>query len=227
MGNSHVSRALDQSHQPKLAPRPAIRLLVADEHPLIRLGLRALAGASPDIRVIGEAGSSAEVVQLFRQLRPNVCLLDVAMERRAGMQATQQILREAPDARLIGLASYEGDEDIHQTLQSGMRGYLSKRATAADTEAAIRTVHAGHKWLPPLVLERLAQRVGQRPLTRREREVLALIAEGQCNATIAARLQIATGTVKIHVKAILAKLGADDRTEAAAMALRRGFVHLD
>ena len=179
------------------------------------------------MRLVAEAGSGAEAVELFRLHRPDVTLMDLRMAQMDGIEATQAIRREYPDARIIALTSYDGDQDIYRALEAGVRGYLLKEMVHTDVLRAIRTVHSGKRLMPAEVAERLSEYFPQVALTPREVEVLELVAHGLANKEIAERLGTASGTIKMHVQNVLAKLGAADRTHAVTLAIQRGILHLD
>ena len=206
-----------------------IRILVADDHPMLREGLVAVLGTQPDFEVVGEAANGSEVVRLARQLRPDVILLDLEMPDVDGVAALQRLQETGSEARTIVFTAYDTDERILRSLRAGARGYLLKGASRAEIFDAIRTVHSGGSLLGPTVTGRLLEHIEQgdeRPgdLTPRELEVLVLLARGLKNAEIAGELFIGERTVKFHVSSILAKLGAENRTEAARIATRRGLV---
>ena len=206
-----------------------IRVLVADDHPMLREGLVAVLGTQPDFDVIGEAADGSEVVRLAETLRPDVILLDLEMPKVDGVAALQGLRDAGSEARTIVFTAYDTDERILRSLRSGARGYLLKGASRAEIFDAIRTVHSGGSLLGSAVTSRLLEHIEQgdeRPsdLTPRELEVLALLASGLKNAEIADELFISERTVKFHVSSILAKLGAENRTEAARVAVRRGLV---
>jgi DNA-binding NarL/FixJ family response regulator len=206
-----------------------IRLLVADDHPMLREGLVAVLGTQPDFDVVGEAADGSEVVRLAVKLRPDVILLDLEMPRVDGVAALERLRDAGSEARAIVFTAYDTDERILRSLRAGARGYLLKGASRAEIFDAIRTVHAGGSLLGPAVTSRLLERIGQGEErgddpTPRELEVLALLAVGLKNADIADELFISERTVKFHVSSILAKLGAENRTEAARIAARRGLI---
>jgi DNA-binding NarL/FixJ family response regulator len=203
-----------------------IRVLCVDDHPIVRKGIASLLASEPDTVLVGEASNGKEAVELFRQLRPDVMLIDLRMPQLDGISATRQIRREFPEARIIALTSYDGDQDIYQALEAGVRGYLLKETVHTEMIRAIRTVHGGKRLVPPEVAERLSEFFPQIALTPREVEVLSCVAQGLANKDIAARLGTASGTVKMHIQNILEKLGAADRTHAVTIAIRRGILHL-
>lgn len=204
-----------------------IRVLIVDDHPIVREGLAALIARRPDMAVSGEAGDGRQAVEKHRLLRPDVTLMDLRMPEMDGLAALRAIRAEAPTARVIVLTTFDGDEDAYLALEAGAAGYLLKDAPRESLMDAIRAVRAGRRWIPPEVAAKLAERVGAPALSPREREVLSLIARGRSNHQIGAALGIAEGTVKVHVNSILGKLEAGDRTEAVTVALRRGILHLD
>ena len=205
----------------------SIRVLIADDQPVVREGLAFLIERQPDMTVVAEAGNGREAVERFREVRPDITLMDLCMPEMDGAEAIHRIREESSAARVIVLTTYDGDEDIYRGLQAGAKGYLLKDAARDDLLAVVRAVHRGKTCIPPEVAAKLADRVGNRELTSREREVLQQIAYGKSNQEIAAALFIAEGTVKAHVNNLLAKLGANDRTQALTLALKRGIVRLE
>ena len=208
-----------------------IRILVADDHPMLREGLVAVLSTQPDFDIIGEAADGAEVVRLAEALRPDVILLDLEMPDVDGVAALEGLRDAASEARTVVFTAYDTDERILRSLRAGARGYLLKGASRQEIFDAVRTVHAGGSLLEPGVTTRLLDHVREggeqtEPLTPRELEVLALISEGLHNSEIAGRLFVTERTVKFHVSSILAKLGADNRTEAVALAARRGLIRM-
>ena len=206
----------------------AIRILIADDHPVVREGVAAMIERRPDMTVVAEAATGREAVAAYRAAQPDVVLMDLRMPEMTGVEAIGAIRGEFPGARIIVLTTYDGDEDIYRGLQAGARAYLLKDAPRDELLDAIRAVHAGQSRIPPAVAARLAERVLAGPqLTPRELEVLRGIVAGQSNKEIGAALSIGEGTVKAHVNNILGKLGVNDRTQAVTTALQRGIVHLD
>jgi DNA-binding NarL/FixJ family response regulator len=209
--------------------RGKIRVLVADDHPMLREGLTAVLGTQPDFEVVGEAADGSEAVQLAQKLRPDVILLDLEMPTLDGVAALERLRDAGSEARTIVFTAYDTDERILRSLRAGARGYLLKGASRAEIFDAIRTVHSGGSLLGPAVTSRVLDHIEQgdaRPddLTPRELEVLALLARGLKNAQIADELYISERTVKFHVSSILAKLDAENRTEATRIAVRRGLI---
>jgi DNA-binding NarL/FixJ family response regulator len=206
---------------------PPLRILTADDHPLIRAGLVAFLTTEPGLEVVAEVANGEEALEKYRELHPDIVLMDLSMPVMDGLSATRAILDEFPDARVIVLTTYDGDEDIHRALDAGAMGYLVKDMVLADVLNVIRSVHAGRRGIPHSVAAKLAEHTPRIPLTPRETEVLSLVANGLSNAEVAARIGRTEGTVKVHLKNILQKLEATGRTEAVTTALRRGFIRLD
>jgi len=202
------------------------RILIADDHHVVRMGLVALVNTSNDMEVVGEAEDGVRAVELFAQLKPDLVLMDSRMPGTDGTQATVEILRRFPDARVLMLTAYDGDMDIRRALNAGVCGYVLKRSTGEDLLPALRAVAGGDRWLPKEVSSRLASRKSYEQLTQREIQVLEEMAKGLANKQIADALKITEYTVKDHVKNILAKLQVADRTEAVTAALHRGIIHL-
>jgi two-component system NarL family response regulator len=204
-----------------------IRLMVVEDHHVVRQGLVALLNTVPDMSVVAEGADGRQAVDLFRQHEPDVTLMDLRMPNMSGVDAVIEIRQSFPAARIIVLTTFDGDEDIYRALQAGARAYLLKGMFGDELMDAIRAVHAGKSRIPPAVAERLADRMGSPGLTARELDVLRLIVGGKSNKEIGKGLNISEATVKTHINNILSKLGVTDRTQATTMALQRGIVHLD
>jgi two-component system NarL family response regulator len=204
-----------------------IRILVVEDHHVVRSGLVALLNVVEGIEVVGEAADGVEAIAQFRKCQPNVTLIDLRMPRLSGVEVIQRIRMETPQARFIVLTTYDGDEDIFRALQAGARAYLLKGMTTDDLVATIRAVHAGRSHIPPAIAQRLAERVGTEELTPREFDVLEQIVGGCSNKEIATALDISEATVKTHINSLLGKLGVTDRTQAATAAIQRGIVTLE
>ncbi len=204
----------------------AIRLLLADDHPIVREGIAAILKYEPGMDVVAQAANGREAVELFRRHQPDVALIDLRMPEAGGIAATAEILKEQPAARILILTTFDGDEEIYAALRAGARGYLLKGVPVDELMYAIRSVHAGRKHIPPDVAQKLAERVSSDQLTEREVEVLRLIVAGLTNAEIGERLFVTEGTVKYHITNIFSKLGVEDRTNAAMVALKRGIARL-
>jgi DNA-binding NarL/FixJ family response regulator len=204
-----------------------IRILVVDDHAIVRQGFVALLKTLPEFDVVAEASDGRQAVELHRKLKPDVTLMDLRLPNMNGVDAITAIRGESPQARIIVLTTFDGDEDIYRALQAGARGYLLKGMDADALVDAIRSVHAGRQRIPAQVAERLAGRMGGPVLTGREVDVLKEIVGGHSNKEIASELNISEATVKTHINSILSKLGVSDRTQAATTALQRGIVHLD
>ena len=204
-----------------------IRLVIADDHPVVREGLAAMFNRRPDLTVVAEAENGEQAVALVLEHRPDVVLMDLRMPVLGGVDAIGRIRAEWPEARIVVMTTFDGDEDIYRALQAGARAYLLKDTPREEIVDAIRSVYAGHKRIPSEIASKLADRLTAEPLTERELAVLKQIVAGQSNKEIGAALGIAEGTVKVHVNSLLGKLGVGDRTQAVTEALRRGIVHLD
>ena len=204
-----------------------IRILVADDHPILREGLVSLINRQQGMQVVAEAGDGFEAVTQFSRISPDVAVIDLRMPAMNGIETLTAIRQHDPQARLVILTSFASDEDIYQALQAGARGYLVKDASAEELVRCLRTVHEGGTFIPPAVAHKLAERVGSVELTTREREVLALVAKGLGNREIGESLDVTEGTIKVHVNNILNKLGVASRTEAVNIAIRRGLVRIE
>jgi len=205
----------------------SIKIMIVDDHPVVREGLSRIIVSESGMEVIAEAGTGAEALTQYRKLRPDIVLLDMRMPEMTGLQTIEAIRKEFSNARIIVLSTYDLEEDIYQSLQAGARGYILKDSPRNELLASIRRVHAGERVIPPNIATRLAERIGGNELTAREFEVLKLIVKGRSNKQIGDDLGISEGTVKSHVNNILDKLGVTDRTQAMSVALKRGIVHLD
>jgi len=204
-----------------------IRVLVVEDHNVVRQGLVALLSVTEGLEVVGEAADGLEAIAQFRKHRPTVTLIDLRLPKLGGVDAITRIRKDAPDARFIVLTTYDGDEDIYRALKAGAKAYLLKGMTSEELIAAIRAVHAGKSHIPPVIAERLAERMGVEELTPRESDVLEQIVQGKSNKEIATELEISEATVKTHINSLLSKLGVTDRTQAATAAIRRGLVQLE
>jgi DNA-binding NarL/FixJ family response regulator len=202
-------------------------ILCVDDHPLVRKGIAAILANEKDMKLIAEAGSGAEAVEAFRQFHPDLTLMDLRMPGMDGIEATKEIRKIDPDAKIIALTSYDGDQEIYRALEAGVRGYILKESVHTEIVRAIRVVQSGKRLMPPEVAERLSEHFPQVALTPREIEVLQHVAKGLGNKEIGVRLGTAAGTVKMHLQNILSKLGASDRTHAVTLAIRRGIIHID
>jgi two-component system, NarL family, response regulator len=203
-----------------------LRILLVDDHPVVRDGLASILRTQSDLEVVGQAADGASAVATYLSLRPEVLMLDLRMPGMDGFEAAQRILEADPAAQVLVMTTYDGDEDIFRCLRLGAKGYLLKDAPASEILTAIRVVGRGGQYTSHLVAAKAMRRMSQAGLTPRELDVLAQIAQGRSNKDIADRLGMTEGTVKTHVKAILAKLDAMSRTDAVAIAARRGLIHL-
>ncbi len=204
-----------------------IRILVVEDHNVVRQGLVALLKAADGLEVVGEAADGVEAIAQFRKYQPAVTLIDLRLPKLSGVDTILRVRKEAPQARFIVLTTYDGDEDIYRAIPAGAKAYLLKGMTSEELIAAIRTVYAGASHIPPVIAERLAERVGAEDLTPREVNVLEQIVQGKSNKEIGVQLKISEATVKTHINNLLAKLGVTDRTQAATAAIRRGIVSLE
>jgi DNA-binding NarL/FixJ family response regulator len=206
-------------------PNP-ITILTADDHGLIRAGLSAIVATEPDLTIVAEAANGEEAIEQFEAHRPDVTLMDLRMPVMDGLEATRAILADHPEALIIVLSTYDGDADIYRALDAGARGYLLKDMLRTEILTMVRKVHRGERGLPAPVEARLAEHTPRVELTPREMEVFQLVARGLTNGEVATRIGRTEWTVKVHVKNILRKLDAHDRTEAVAIGLKRGFIRL-
>jgi DNA-binding NarL/FixJ family response regulator len=205
----------------------SITVLLVEDHFLARIALRSVLAGHSQIRVIGEAADGEQGLVMYRTLLPDVMLLDLRLPGTSGFDVLTRLRREFPDARVVVLSNYQGSEDVYRAVRSGAAGYLTKDASGQELIDAITTVHGDFRYLPRTALDRLAERTSATDLTPRETEVLTCITQGRSNREIAEHLHISEKTVRIHVSAVLEKMGARDRTQATIFALQRGLIHLD
>lgn len=203
-----------------------IRLMTVDDHPLMREGVATLIGAQPDMSLIAEASNGREAVEAFQRHRPDVVLMDLRLPDMTGIDALAEIRAQFPDARVIMLTTFEGDAEIRRAIEAGACSYVLKSMAPAELIAVVREVHAGRKRIPPEIAAQIAEHLADEPLTAREIEILREIAGGHRNRAIGERLFIAEETVKVHIKHLMEKLGARDRTDAVAIGVRRGIIRL-
>jgi DNA-binding NarL/FixJ family response regulator len=206
---------------------PRIRVLCVDDHWIVREGIALVIASQPDMEVVGAAATGEEAVLLFKQHRPDVTLMDLRLRTMSGLEAIQAIRREQPDARIIVLTMYQGDEDIHRALAAGAATYLLKESLSDDLIPIVRDVHAGGRPIGAEVKARLDERAAQPTLTSREIQVLELVSQGRRNKEVASALGISEETVHVHLKNIFVKLKVNERTAAVNVALRRGIVHIE
>jgi DNA-binding NarL/FixJ family response regulator len=219
------STCAEQRARCRVPDSKPIRVLSVDDHPLLRDGIAAIIESQPDMTIIAHAATGREAIALFREHTPDITLMDLRLPDISGIDAIIAIREEFPGARIVVLTTSDGDVEIHRALAAGAHGYILKTAPSRELAAAIRQVHRGGKRIPAEVAQRLAEHLGEERLTAREMEVLQHLSGGS-NRDIAERLFISEDTVKVHVKHIMEKLGAPDRTQAVAIALRRGIIRL-
>ena len=203
-----------------------IGVMSADDHPLLREGLAAIINNQPDMLLVAQASSGTEAIERYRQHKPDVTLMDLRLPDLSGIEAMVAIRKEFPDARVIILTTFEGDVEIQRALKAGAAGYLLKSMPPKQMVEAVRAVHAGKKGIPPQIAAQIAEHLGEETLSERELDVLRRVADGNRNRDIAELLFISEETVKVHLKHVMEKLGASDRTEAVAIAVRRGIIQL-
>ncbi len=204
-----------------------IRILVVEDHHVVRQGLVALLNVVDDVEVVGEAADGEAALTIYAATRPDITLIDLRLPRRSGVEVIQAIRARLPHARFIVLTTFDGDEDIYRALQAGARAYLLKGMTVDVLVSTIRQVHAGKSCIPPVIAQKLAERMGAEELTHREQDVLEQIVRGKSNKEIGVELDITEATVKTHINSLLGKLGVSDRTQAATAAIQRGLVQLE
>ena len=204
-----------------------IRILVVEDHPIVRQGLIALLSVVEGVEVVGEAADGVEAVRQFEEAHPDVTLVDLRLPKMSGVEVIQRVRANHAQARFIVLTTYDGDEDIYRALQAGARAYLLKWMTVEVLISAIRSVHAGKSIIPPAIAQKLAERMATEQLTQREQAVLEQIVLGKSNKEIGVALDISEATVKTHINNLLGKLGVEDRTQAATAAIQRGLVQLE
>jgi len=204
-----------------------IRILLADDHPSLRAGLASILNAQPDLRVVAEAGSGSETIAKNFAIKPDVLIVDLRMPDGDGIQTIKDLIARDPEVKALVLTTYDNEEDIFSALEAGARGYILKDTTREEIIDAVRQVHAGHRFLPPTIAARLADRMIRPALTPREIDVLRLVSRGRSNKEIAAAMFISEETVKSHMKGLFQKLGVHDRAESIAVALQRGLLRLE
>src|SRR6185369_10006227 len=209
-----------------MSNKQQIRVFSVDDHPLLREGIATLVNNQPDMVLVGEASTGAEAIQQFKQHMPDVTLLDLRLPDMSGIDVLIAIRSEFPAARIVMLTTFEGDVEVQRALQAGARGYLLKNMPPVELLVVIRQVHDGNKRIPPEIASQLLEHMSDEGLTEREVEVLREVADGNRNREIAERLFISEETVKVHIKHIMEKLGAADRTQAVAIGVRRGIIQL-
>jgi DNA-binding NarL/FixJ family response regulator len=209
-----------------MSAQTTIRVFCVDDHPLLREGIATLIESEPNMVLVAEAASGREAIQKFREHRPDVTLMDLRLPDMSGIDAMIAIRSEFPEARIVMLTTFEGDVGIQRALEAGARGYMLKSMPPQDLLDVIRQVHTGKKRIPPEIASQLAEHFSDESLTSREVEVLQQVAEGNRNRDIAEHLFITEETVKVHIRHIMEKLGASDRTEAVTIGVRRGIIQL-
>jgi len=203
-----------------------IRILTVDDHPLLREGIAAMLGSEADIEVVAEAANGTEAIEKFRALRPDVTLMDIQMPVVNGIDAIVEIRKHFPDARIIVLTTYSGDAQVAKAFKAGASGYLLKSMLRKELVETIRSVHAGHRRIPPEIAVGMVEHYADDQLTAREIDILKQVAAGNANKMVADNLRISEETVKSHMRSILSKLGANDRTHAVTIAIKRGIIDM-
>ena len=226
-GDDPRSAAHCRNRRMPMKPKKKISVMVVDDHFVVRVGLKTTINMEPDMQMVAEASTAAQALDLYPKHRPDIVLMDLRLPGTNGFEATAALCRAHPEARVIVISSYEGEEDVFRALQAGARSYLPKSVLDQELAEAIRKIYAGGNYIPPSVAASLAERAHHPELSTRELEVLPLIVRGLSNKEIGARLFITEATIKLHVGNILAKLGVQDRTQASTVALQRGLVHLE
>ena len=209
-----------------MSDKPKIRVFSVDDHPLLREGIGAIINSQPDMTLVAFATTGRDAIRQFREHRPDVTLMDLRLPDLSGIDAMIAIRNEFPDARILMLTTFEGDVEIQRALAAGARGYILKSMPPQELAESVRQVYAGRKRIPSQIAAQLAEHLGDEQLTESERDVLQHVAGGNRNREIGERLLISEETVKVHIKHIMEKLGASDRTEAVTIAVRRGIIHL-
>jgi two-component system, NarL family, response regulator len=204
-----------------------IRILIGDDHPIVRDGLTGLINSEPDMLVVAEAEDGLQLLDLFNKYNPDIVLVDLRMPRMDGIEATKAILKNSPEAQTIIFTTYDTDEEVYQAFKAGVKGYLLKSMFRKELLVAIKTVYEGKRYIPPIIADRLAGRLPDSALTPREMEVLKLIVDGKSNKEIGTELLLTEASVKTYVNRMLAKMGVTDRTQAAVAAIQRGIVKLN
>ena len=216
-----------ETRNPSVNANDRVRVMIVEDHFVVRTGLTAIINSQPDMLIVAEARNGREAIDLFREYQPDVTLMDLRIPLLTGIEAIAAIIKEFPRAKIIVLSTFGGDEDIFKAIQAGARAYFLKDVKGQDLVGAIRAVNAGQRPLPPEIASRLAERIPRSELSPRELEILRLIAKGGSNKEIANVLEISEGTVRVHASNIFAKLGCNDRAQAVSEAFQRGIIHID
>jgi two-component system NarL family response regulator len=203
-----------------------IRVLIVDDHYVVRVGLSAMIETQKDMTVVAKADDGQQAIDLYRDHKPDVVVMDLRLPKLSGLEATRAIIAEDPQARIVVLTTYDGDEDIHRCLEAGAAAYLLKDSIHEELLSIIRRVHAGERYIPSAVADRLSERSPRAKLTPRELQILEKIARGESNRDIAASLEITESTINVHISNIISKLGVGDRTQAIIAAHKRGIIHI-